>query len=135
MGITAQGATFTYTGTLPFGGSASFSGNVVGISVESPQAEVVDMTGAIPGGQADPIGYSVQVPTGAWSGGSVTIDYLKRSSGPDPQTLVRSFGTLTFSSANHSVTRKVLCESSNEEARVGELVRGTINFRLTDYTG
>lgn len=130
MGITAQGATFTYTGTLPFGGSASFSGNVVGISVESPQAEVVDMTSI-----DEPAGYSVQVPTGAWTGGSVTIDYLKRNGGPDPAALVRSYGTLTFSSPSHSVTKTVLCESANEEARVGELVRGTINFRLTDYTG
>ena len=130
MGFSAQGATFTYSGTLPFGGSVSFVGSIVGISVESPQAEVVDMTKV-----GDPVGYSVQAPTGAWTGGSVSVDYLKRDGAGDPSSLVRSYGTLTFSSPKHSISKTVVCESASEEARVGDLVRGTINFRLTDYTG
>lgn len=130
MGITAQGATFTYTGTRPFGGSVSFSGRVVGISVETPQAEIVDMTA-----WNDDVSVSRQVPTGAWTGGSITVDYLKAAGGGDPQLVVRSYGQLLFSSANHSVAKNVVLESATEEARVGELVRGNLKFRLTDYTG
>lgn len=130
MGITAQGATFTYTGTLPFGGSVSFTGSVVGISVESPEAEIVDMTA-----YDAPVGNSVQAPTGAWAGGAIQVDYLKVAGGGDPQQLVRSYGSLSFASQNHSITRNVACRSASEEARFGDLVRGTLNFVLTDYTG
>lgn len=130
MGITAQGATFTYTGTLPAGGTVSFVGSIVGLSVETRQAEVVDMT-AIDA----PAGVSMQVPTGSWRGGRIQVDYLKVSGGGDPQQLVRSYGALSFASQKHSVSRNVTCESATEEARAGDLVRGTLNFVLTDYTG
>lgn len=130
MGVIAQGATFTYTGTLPAGGSVSFVGSVVGLSVETPQAEVVDMT-AIDA----PANVSMLVPTGSWRGGMIQVDYLKVAGGGDPQQLVRSYGSLSFASQNHSVSRNVACESASEEARAGDLVRGTLKFVLTDYTG
>jgi hypothetical protein len=128
MAVTAQGATFTYTGTLPAGDAVLFVGKIVGISVETPQAEVVDMTGVF-----DPAHVSIQVPTGAWSGGAVRVDYLKAPGGADPQLGVRSYGNLTLSSPGHNVSKRVVCESASEEARVGDLVRGSITFRLTDY--
>lgn len=140
MGVTAQGATFLYTGRLP--GPAfvqvSFVGSVVGLSVQSPQAEVADMTGVGVGGvfrgTHDPVGHAVLVPTGSWTGGSVTVDYLKKPGGGDPQSLVRSYGSLSFASPSHNVTKTVVCESASEEARTGELVKGSITFRLTDFT-
>lgn len=135
MGVTAQGATFTYVGEMPVTmQQVSFVGSVVGLAVQTPQAETVDMTGAGAYG-FDPAGASVIVPTGAWSGGSVTVEYLKKAGGANPQDGVRSFGTLTFTSPSHNVTKRVVCESASEEARVGELVKGSITFRLTDFTG
>jgi hypothetical protein len=124
-GFAAQGATFTFTGSR-----GNFAGDVVGISVETPVAEVVDMTS--PG---DPAGYAVLVPTGEWSGGSVTVDFLAKPNGADIQNIVRGIGPLTVSSSSWSVTRRVILESASVEARVGELVRGTANFKATDYQG
>jgi hypothetical protein len=124
-GFAAQGATFTFTGSR-----GDFKGAVVGISVETPVAEVVDMTSP-----SDPSGYAVLVPTGEWSGGSISLDFLATTATGDVQSLVRGIGALTFSSPNWSVTRRAILESANTEARVGELVRGTANFKVTDYEG
>jgi hypothetical protein len=125
MGLSAQGATFTFTGSR-----GSFSGRVVGISVESPVAEVVDMTPHL----AAP-GQRVMVPTGHWTGGQVTVDFLSTPQTGDIESIVRGIGSLTFASPGLSVTRRVVLESANTEARVGELVRGTATFRVTDYAG
>lgn len=117
-GVTAHGGTFSYNG---------FSGSVVGVSVETPTAEIADMSGI-----TDARGAIVLVPTGDWSGGTITVDYL--ASGV-PQGIVRSVGTLSFSSPGFSVARRVVCESASTEAKSGELVRGSLRFRVTDYMG
>lgn len=120
-GVTAHGGTFTFL---------QFSAFVVGVSVETPTAEIADMSGIGDGGDR-----VVLVPTGAWSGGSVTVDYLRDASTGDPQTIVRRTGFLTFASAGFNVSRQVILESASSEARAGELVRGTLRFRVTDYLG
>jgi len=119
-GVSAQGGTFTF---------GSFAGAITGISVQTPEAEVVDMTGATAAA-----GQAVLVPTGDWTGGSVSVDYIKTSS-TDPQTLVKQVGQLTFSSAGFSVTRRAILQSASMEARVGAVVTGTLNFVVTDYQG
>lgn len=117
-GITAQGATFTF---------ASFSGHVTGISVESPVAELADMTSA-----ADGADHMVLVPTGSWSGGSVTVDYLSNGQSL-PLSLVRTKGQLKFASPQFSCAFNVVLESATVNAQTNELVRGTARFRPTDY--
>lgn len=119
-GVSAHGGTFTFQG---------FVGAITGISVQTPEAEVVDMTSS-----ADVVGSIVRVPTGEWTGGSVSVDYIKTSN-TDPQTLVKQVGQLTFSSAGFSVTRRAILQSASTEARVGAAVTGTLNFVVTDYTG
>jgi hypothetical protein len=114
-GTTAHGATFSFKGV-------SFT--LTGISVETPTAGVVDMT---PWNAS--AATSVIVPTGEWSGGSVSVDYL----GGDMSSLVKQVGMLTFSSAGFSYSRNVLLESATVGATVNDLVRGTMKFRLTDY--
>lgn len=119
-GVSAQGATFTFKGVQAI---------VSGISVETPAAEVVDMASA-----ADPVGANVVVPTGEWSGGTISIDYIH--AGPlqtDPHFLVRQIGQLRFASPGYSVSRQAILESATTEARTGEIVRGTLRFRITDY--
>lgn len=124
-GFAAQGATFTFAGSL-----GSFQGAVVGISVETPTAEIVDMTSP-----SDPQGFSVRVPTGEWSGGRISLDFIATAATGDVQAIVRGVGPLTFSSQNYSVTRRCILESASTEARVGELVRGSATFIPTDYQG
>lgn len=124
-GFTAQGATFTFAGSL-----GTFTGAITSISVETPTAEVVDMTSP-----DSPIGYAVLVPTGDWSGGSVTVEYIAATGAGDQQSIVRGVGTLSFGSPNYSVSRRAILESIRQDASVGDLVRGTANFRVTDYTG
>ena len=119
-GVTAQGASFTFSG---------FTGKVTGISVESSTAEVADMTG-----RGDNAGYRVMVPTGDISVGGVTVDFLSTGSF-DPQSIVKTTGMLTFNSTNFSISRRVVCVSGSVGASVGELVRGTLKFMSTDYTG
>lgn len=113
-------ATFTYSG---------FSGYVTGIAVEEPSAEIVDMTGI-----NHPVGTLLRVPTGEKKGGAITLDFLHNGT-LNPATLIGTHGTLTFSSSAYSVSRSVIVETASMEARVGEIVRGTIKFVLTDYTG
>lgn len=118
-GFAAQGATFTFKGV---------QATVVGLDVQTPTAEVVDMTAY----NAD-INSTVLVPTGAWSGGTISVDYIYASGGTDPQTVVRQYGPLVFSSSGISVSRQAILESASTQIRTGDLVRGTLNFRLTDY--
>jgi hypothetical protein len=117
-GATAQGATFSFAG---------FSGKVTGISVESPTAVIADMTAI-----GDPKGYVVMVPTGDWVGGTVTVDFIAAG---DPQGLVRATGALSFASAALTVSRRVICQSASIGAQAGELIRGSLKFLITDYTG
>jgi hypothetical protein len=84
----------------------------------------------------DPLGTISVAPTGDWSGGSISVDYIH--AGPlqaDPQSLVRSRGSLRFVSPNYSVLRNAILESATTEARTGDIVRGTLRFRMTDYYG
>jgi hypothetical protein len=132
-GFTAAGLTFLYAG---FGTSqasvaskeaVAFSGNVTGISVEAPSAVVADMTSV-----TDPAGYIVMVPTGDWVGGSVTVDFIGHD---DPQAIVRTTGALVITSGGMNVARHALCQSASISAQTGEIVRGTLKFLMTDFTG
>jgi hypothetical protein len=126
-GVSAHGATFTFT---PVGG-APFGAIVTGVSVETPVAEVTDMTTAAAG-----TGTLTIVPTGEWSGGSISVDYIHAGSlQEDPQTLVRKNGRVSFGSPNFTFGRQAILESATTEARVGDIVRGTLRFRMTDYYG
>jgi hypothetical protein len=118
-GATAQGATFSFLG---------FSGRLTGISVEMPTAEVTNMTAA-----EDGLGYTFIVPTGEWAGGTITVEFLTFNA--DPQSFVRKVGSLTFTSAGYTVSRRVVCESASVSAQAGELVRGSFKFLMTDYQG
>jgi hypothetical protein len=118
-GATAHGATFSFMG---------FSGKLTGISVDMPAAEVANMTAA-----GDLLGYTVMVPTGEHSGGTITVDFL--SSNADPWAFVKRVGVLSFSSAGYSISRRVVCESASVSAQAGELVRGSLKFLITDYSG
>lgn len=115
---------------IPYNANFTFNGavaTVVGIQVETPSAEIVDMTGV--GDNANAI---VMVPTGAFTGGTITVDYLANGV---PAAELGTVGSVVFTSSAINVTRRGILESATVEARTGELVRGTMRFRLTDYLG
>ena len=119
-GVTAQGGTFTF---------GSLNATIVALSVDSAVAEVVDMTT-----YADPVNHIAMVPTGAWSGGSISVDYLHVGSF-DPTVTIGTVQQLSFACASYSVAKYAVHESSSTQLKVGDLVRGTMKFRLTDFTG
>lgn len=123
MALTAAGATFTFTSD-----KGNLSANVTGLSVESPEAQLVDMTTS-----TDPVTATVLVPTGELKGGRLSVDYLRHSGQPDPKTLVGGVGNASFSSAGFTVSKQVCLTNTSEEARFGDLVRGTLSFTWTDY--
>jgi len=116
-----QSATFSFNGTS--------LGYLTGISVDTPTAEVTNMTDA-----SVAKGFVVMVPTGDWTGGTINADYLHHGAF-DPQPLVGTVGTLSFSSSTYSVSRRAILLSATTEARVGEVVRGSLRFQVTDYQG
>ena len=118
-GAIASNARFTFAG---------FSGSVTGISVETPSAEIVNMSSV-----GNAAGAQVLVPTKSLVGGSITVGFL--SSASDPQGLVGTRSTLRFSSSGYSVSRNVILESASVEVRLGEVIRGSLRFQMTDYYG
>ena len=115
MAISSQGTTFTFPG---------LTAHYTSISVEEPQAEVVDMTSF-----TDPVGKKRMVGTGdIVSPGRVRVDYIRLSSTPAPLAISGLSGSLSISHANISVTKKAVLESATSEIPVGEFLRGTLNF-------
>lgn len=125
MAATGHGATFIFASNR-----GSINGGVTKITVDAPTAEVADVTGLYDGG-----GIGLRVPTGAWRDGSITVDFIAGPSLADIQPYVRGFGSLTFSSVGYSVSRQVILESGSTSAAVGDVVRGTLKFVMTDWYG
>ena len=115
---------------LVSGASFSFGGqawSIVGLSIETPTSEVVDMTGI-----TDGRGTSLMVPTGELTGGSVTVDFY---GAVDPQGFVGTRDNLNLYSDKFQARRNAILEKANLDLKTGEAVRGTLTFRLTDYYG
>jgi len=125
MASTAHGATFRFVSNL-----GTFSGGLTNINVETPSAEIADMTGA-----ADVAGLLVLIPTGSWRGGSVSVDFIGQTTNPSVTSLVRGYGQLSFLSPGFSVTRQVILESGSESVASGDVVKGSMKFVMTDFYG
>lgn len=123
-GLTAHGAAFVFL---------DFRGDITGISIESPSAEVTNMTSA-----SDPVGHIVMVPTGEIAGGTITVDFLAKAppgsgAAPLPTVYVKKVGSLFFASPSFACKVNVVCESASISAQSGDLIKGTLRFRPTDY--
>jgi len=124
----AQGATFNFVASK---GGSNFSGGVTKVTVESPVAEIADVTGLY-----DATNATVRVPTGAWTGGSITVEFVVLSTGSmNIDSLIGKTGNLTFSATGYSVSKNVIVESASSGATVGDVFRGTMKFIPTDYYG
>lgn len=129
MAATAQGATFTFTGKR-FGEEVTISGGLTRVVVDTPKAEIADITSV-----SDPAGYCVLMPTGQWKDGAINVDYIASASMPDAQLFVGAVGMFSFASSQFSVQRNVVIESASSSASVGDVVRGSMRFLMTDWTG
>jgi len=124
MALIAAGATFTFTSD-----KGNLTANVTGVSVDTPEAQMVDMTP--PTASANT---RIMVPTGELTGGTMSVDYIRYSGQTDPVTLLGGVGSASFSSPAYSVSKQVVLQSASEEARLGDVIRGTLSFAWTDYS-
>ena len=125
-GLNAQGATLTFNSAT----SGLYKFIASGVSIEAPEAEMTDMTS--PG---DLLGANVMVPTGDTSGGSMSVDFVATAGFLNPQAIVGERGLLTLSSPQYAVSRNVVLQGASVDSRVGDIVRGTMKFAITDYYG
>jgi hypothetical protein len=125
MAVTGHGGTFTFVSNR-----GVFRGGVTRVSVDAPTAEIVDMTDI-----ANSVNAVVLAPTGCWRGGSISVDYVVGTATVNAQLLIRGFGQLSFASPKYNIQRQVVLESASESVSVGEVVRGSLKFVLTDYYG
>lgn len=125
MAATGHGATFLFDSDR-----GKFIGGVTNISVDFPSAEIVDMTSAYDGANT-----MMLAPTGAWKGGSISVEFVAGTATTALQTLIRGYGSLTFTSPGFSVTRQAILESGSQGVAVGDVVKGTLKFLMTDYYG
>ena len=119
MAISSQGATFTFPG---------FTALCTSISVQEPEAEVVDMTRI-----NDPVRTRRMVATGdVTSPATVRVDYIRLANTPAPLTISGLSGQLVISHPNVSVSKKAVLQSATSEIAVGDVLRGTLNFVIDD---
>jgi hypothetical protein len=116
MAISSQGTTFTFAG---------LQAHYTSISVEEPEAEVVDMTAA-----GDPLSIKRRmVATGDFtSPGSISVDYIRLAGTPAPLAISGLEGQLSISHPNISVSKKAVLQSATSEMAVGDFLRGTLKF-------
>ena len=119
MAISSLGTTFTFPG---------FTAHYTSISVQEPEAEVVDMTRI-----SDPVRTRRMVATGdVTSPATVRVDYIRLANTPAPLTISGLSGQLVISHPNVSVSKKAVLQSATSEIAVGDVLRGTLNFVIDD---
>jgi len=129
MAISSLGTTFTFPG---------FTAHYTSISVEEPEAEVVDMTKA-----GDPLGKRRMVPTGdVTSPARIRVDYIRLANTAKPMALTGVGGVnggqavvLSFShSTAGNFTTKGILQSASSEFASGDLMRGSLTFVIDSST-
>jgi hypothetical protein len=119
-GSTAQGTTASFNG---------YSFTVTGFSFNPPAEQLVDMTSA-----GDLVGANVMVPTGEKTPGTMTIDFIADNTFSNPQAVIGQQGSLAIFGP-YSITRNVVCTDGSVEATIGDIIKGTLEFTITDYYG
>lgn len=113
----AQNSTFSFKGV---------NYTATSVSVESPQAEVVNMTPA-----TGAVGEVLMRETGDFlSPGRATIECFGFQA--VPKNLAAQRGLLSFATQLGTLQTQAICESATVEGRVGDLLRLRLSFVLTD---
>lgn len=101
------------------------------VSITSPTPEVTDATGV-----GDAAGAKVMVPTGACaSAGTMSVEFIATGGFVNPQYITGKRCSVRFQSPNYSVQRNTVITGSEVTATQGDIVRGNIQFQITDYYG
>jgi hypothetical protein len=129
MAISSLGTTFTFPG---------FTAHYTSISVEEPEAEVVDMTSI-----DTPLGQKRMVPTrDVSSPARMRVDYVRLQGTPKPMAITGAQGvnggqavSIVFSHATAgSFTVKGVLQSASSEFASGDLMRGSLTFVIDSST-
>jgi hypothetical protein len=119
MALTSQGLTFTFSG---------FVARYTSISVEEPQAEVVDMTSF-----DGPIKKRRMVETGdVTQPGRIRVDYMRLAGTAAPLTVTGLRGQLVIAHQNISVSKQAILQTASSEMAVGDIIRGTVEFVIDE---
>lgn len=119
-------------GYTALGTTASFDGNaftVTGFSFNPPAAQLADMTGA-----ADLAGANVMAPTGEYTPGTMTVDFIATTTFGNPQEIIGTRGALAISGP-YPISRNAVCTDGSVQATLGDIIKGTLEFTITDYYG
>lgn len=130
-GFSAQGGTLTLTVFSNDNARGVYSVIPTSVSITSPQPEVTDATGV-----GDLAGAKVMVPTGACaSAGTMSVDFIATGGFFNPQIITGKRCNVRFQSPNYFVSRNTVVLGSQVTATEGNIVRGNIEFQITDYYG
>lgn len=101
------------------------------VSITSPTPEVTDVTGA-----NDLRGAKVMVPTGECaSAGTMSVEFIATGSFANPQFITGRRCLVRFESPHYVVQRNTVITGAQVTATQGDIVRGDIQFQITDYYG
>ena len=119
-GITAQGTAASF-------GSTQFV--VTAFSFTPPAEQLTDMTSVV-----DLIGANVMVPTGETQPGTISLDFIADSGFSNPQDIIGDRDSLVISGP-YGLTRNAVCTGGSVQASMGDVIRGSLEFTITDYYG
>jgi|OM-RGC.v1.027940788 hypothetical protein len=119
-GITAQGTAARF-------GSTKFV--VTAFSFTPPTERLTDMTSAV-----SPIGANVMVATGETQPGTISLEFMADSRFSNPQNIIGYRRSLVISGP-YELTRNAVCTGGSVQASVGDVIRGSLEFTITDYYG
>lgn len=123
-GFSVQGATVTFA----VQNEPVVAVTATRLSVETPEAEITDMTSAV-----DLLGANVMVPTGDTSPGTVSVDFISTAQLSNPQALTGKVGVIGLSAQGYTVSRNAVLQSATLDHQIGDIVRGSMRFTVTDY--
>lgn len=123
-GFTVQGATVTFS----VKGFPVVTMTATRLSVETPEAELTDMTSV-----NSRIGANVMVPTGDKSPGSLSVDFISTKQFSNPQERTGNVGVLKLSTPTHTISRNAVLRAATIDYQTGDIVRGSLRFTITDH--
>ena len=133
-GFSAQGGTLTLTVFEAFSGddaAGRYEVIATNVSITAPKTEVTDVTGV-----GDLAGARVMVPTGTCATpGTMTVQFIATGGFANPQFIEGRRCNVSFRSDNYVVERNTIITAAAVTASQGDIIRGNLQFQITDYYG
>lgn len=130
-GFSAQNGTLFLTVFSNDDASGRYQVIPTSVSITSPTPEVTDVTGV-----GDLPNAKVMVPTGECSSaGTMSVEFIATGSFANPQFITGRRCRVRFQSPYYVVQRNTVITGAQVTATQGDIVRGNIQFQITDYYG